>query len=125
LVSSWRRVAAFEPGVEAIDSMAAVVIISNMKAEAELLLHQRQQLDSKSFVELRIWRVPQPVRASSHQYKYSLAYVVESQCVLRYDNEAGKGDHVHRAEEGRPYEFTTPEKLLSDFWSDVDKWRSK
>ena len=26
--------------------------------------------------------------------KYSLAYVVEGECVLRYDNEAGKGDHI-------------------------------
>lgn len=105
--------------------MPGVVIISNVGAEAELLLHERHQLDSKSFVELRIWHVPQPVRASSHRYKYSLAYVVESHCVLRYDNEAGKGDHVHSADEDRPYKFTTPEKLLSDFWSDVDQWRSK
>jgi hypothetical protein len=53
------------------------------------------------------------------------AYVVESECVLRYDNEAGKGDHIHWADEDRPYKFTTPEQLLTDFWSDVDQRRSK
>ena len=93
--------------------------------KAELLLRERHQLDSKSFVELRVWRVPRSVRASGHEYKYSLAYVENGECVLRYDNEAGKGDHSHWADEDRPYNFTTPEQLLADFWSDVDTWRSK
>jgi Family of unknown function (DUF6516) len=93
--------------------------------KAELLLRERHQLDSKSFVEIRVWRVPRSVRASGHEFKYSLAYVVEGECVLRYDNEAGKGDHIHWADEDRSYNFTTPEQLLADFWSDVDTWRSK
>ena len=101
------------------------MLLSFPAVKAELLLRERHQLDRKSFVELRVWRVPRSVRASDHEYKYSLAYVVESECVLRYDNEAGKGDHIHWADEDRPYEFTTPEQLLSDFWSEVDRWRSK
>lgn len=44
--------------------------------DAELLLHERHQVDEKSFAELRIWRVPHPVRGSEPPYKYSLAYVV-------------------------------------------------
>jgi hypothetical protein len=35
------------------------------------------------------------VRGSRHQYKYRLVLVVNDDCVLRYDNEAGKGDHKH------------------------------
>jgi hypothetical protein len=93
--------------------------------KAELLLRERHQLDSKSFVELRVWRVPRSLRGSGHEYKYALAYVVEGDCVLRYDNEAGRGDHIHWAGEDRSYKFTTPEQLLADFWSDVDRWRSK
>lgn len=93
--------------------------------KAELLLRERHQLDSKSFVELRVWRVPRSVRASGHEYKYSLSYVENGECALRYDNEAGKGDHSHWGDEDRPYNFTTPEQLLADFWSDVDAWRSK
>jgi hypothetical protein len=93
--------------------------------KAELFLRERHQLDSKSFVELCVWRVPRSVRASGHEYKYSLAYVENGECVLRYDNEAGKGDHSHWADEDRPYNFTTAEQLLADFWSDVDTWRSK
>ena len=44
-------------------------------------------------------------------------------CVLRYDNEAGKGDHKHIGEDEMPYIFTSPEKLIDDFWNDVEKWR--
>jgi hypothetical protein len=51
-----------------------------------------------------------------------LVYVVAGQCVIRYDNEAGKGDHKHTGAVATPYVFTMPAKLLADFWFDVDKW---
>jgi hypothetical protein len=90
---------------------------------AELLLRERHQIAPDAFVELRIWRVPEPVRSSTHDYKYAMAYVVAGQCVIRYDNEAGKGDHKHVGAVETPYVFTTPAKLLADFWFDVDQWR--
>jgi len=46
-------------------------------------------------------------------------------CVLRYDNEAGKGDHRHVDATETAYAFTTPDRLLADFWKDVDNWRPK
>lgn len=92
-----------------------------MKAQA--LLNERHQLGPAAFVELRIWRVPQPVLESSHDLKYALAYVVDGVCVLRYDNEAGKGDHRHLGASETDYAFTTPAALLADFWKDVDQWR--
>jgi len=52
-----------------------------------------------------------------------LALVVNGNCLLRYDNETGKGDHKHIGEDEIPYIFTTPKALLGDFWNDVDKWR--
>lgn len=91
--------------------------------KAESLLHERQQLSADSFVELRIWRVPRPVPGSRHDLKYALAYVVGGVCVLRYDNEAGKGDHRHIGATETAYSFTTPAALLADFWNDVDQWR--
>lgn len=90
---------------------------------AELLLHERHQVSEDSFAELRIWRVSSPVRGSPHEYKYSLAYVVAGECVLRYDNEADKGDHRHIGSKEHPYSFHDPAQLMTDFWSDVDKWR--
>lgn len=70
-----------------------------------------------------MWQVPQSVFGSAHDYKYALAYVVLEVCVLRYDNEAGKGDHWHIGNTETPYRFTMPAQLLTDFWQDVDQWR--
>ena len=47
---------------------------------------------------------------SAHPFKYRLAYVVNEGCVLRYDNEAGKGDHRHWGDKEFDYRFSTPEK---------------
>jgi len=91
--------------------------------KAQWLLSERHQLTADSFAELRVWRVPQPVRGSSHDLKYALAYVVAGACVLRYDNEAGNGDHRHIGGVETAYTFTTPAKLMADFWNDVDQWR--
>lgn len=41
--------------------------------------------------------------------------------MLRYDNEAGKGDHRHfRGKEAR-YAFETVEKLLTAFQRDIER----
>jgi hypothetical protein len=48
---------------------------------------------------------------------------VKGICVLRYDNEAGKGDHKHVGSIETGYRFTTHTQLLADFWRDVDQWR--
>jgi hypothetical protein len=51
-----------------------------------------------------------------------MAYVAEGECMLRFDNEAGEGDHFHRGEVEEPSAFTSLEQLLADFWSVVDEW---
>jgi hypothetical protein len=91
--------------------------------KARLLLDERHQLRVDAFVEVRVWETPGPVRGSEHRLKYALAYVVEGVCVLRYDNEAGKGDHRHIGGAETAYRFTTPEQLLADFWQDVNTWK--
>ena len=64
-----------------------------------------------------------PVRGSIHKFKYRLALVADSVCVLRYDNEAGKGDHRHIGSAETRYKFVDSETLLADFWNDVEAWR--
>ncbi|MBI2295015.1 MAG: hypothetical protein HYU76_03000 [Betaproteobacteria bacterium] len=91
--------------------------------QAEPLLDERHVLSEAAFAELIVWRVPTPVRGSAHRFRYRLALVVRGACVLRYDNEAGKGDHRHVGNTEALYKFTTPEQLLADFWADVDDWR--
>lgn len=89
--------------------------------KAVLLMRERHILGPSAFVELVVWRLRAPLPGSRHVFKYRLALVIEGHCVLRYDNESGKGDHRHEGEEKRPYAFSTPERLLDDFWSDVAK----
>jgi hypothetical protein len=43
--------------------------------------------------------------------------------VLRYENEASKGNHRHVREAEESYGFTDPDALLADFWRDVEDWR--
>ena len=44
-----------------------------------------------------------------------LAYVVHGVCVIRYDNEVGKGDHRHFGGKEGVYTFTTPNRLIAEF----------
>jgi len=112
-----------QPGVGIIDNTVKQWQTSRMKAD--LLLHERSQIEIDAFVEIRVWQVPRKVRGSKHLYKYSLAFVVAGSCILRYDNEAGKGDHKHKGQSEIPYLFTSPAQLVEDFWADVDQWRSQ
>ncbi len=91
--------------------------------QAESLLDERHVLSETAFAELVVWRVPTPVRGSAHRLRYRLALVVNGECVLRYDNETGKGGHRHVGNAERPCRFTTAAQLLADFWADVEHWR--
>lgn len=90
--------------------------------KARPLLRRRVVLAPDAFVELVIWHVQEPVAPSTHEFKYRLAYVVAGTCVVRYDNERGKGDHRHLRDESTPYAFSTPDRLLADFGEDISRW---
>lgn len=104
-----------------LTTLAGVGNITNMKAK--LMLRERHVIAEDCFVEMVVWRLPEPLSGSRHGFKYRLALVVNGVCVLRYDNEAGKGDHRHQGIEERAYLFSSPQALLRDFWNDVDHWR--
>ncbi|MGE0007893.1 MAG: DUF6516 family protein [Parvibaculaceae bacterium] len=75
------------------------------------------------FADLVVWQVPEAVPGSTHGYKYRLAYIVNDVCRVRYDNERGKGDHRHLDGVEKPYVFRSLERLLADFWRDVNERR--
>lgn len=51
-----------------------------------------------------------------------LALVARGECVLRYDNEAGKGDHRHVGALEEVYEFVGPRELMADFLDAARRW---
>lgn len=91
--------------------------------KAKLVFNRRVVIADNAFAELVLWQVPEPVRGSTHNYKYSLAFVVEGKCVLRYDNEAGKGDHRHFGGQEQNYRFASVDALLADFTQDIRRWQ--
>jgi len=91
--------------------------------KANLLKRERIHISDNSFAEVVIWALSSPLPGSAHNYKYRLAYVVDEVCVLRYDNESGKGNHRHMGEAQTAYLFTTLDALLDDFWNDLTKLR--
>ncbi len=93
--------------------------------KAVQLVSTRIAYSESAFAELVLWRLPKPIEGSVHGFKYRLAYVVHGVCVLRYDNEAGKGDHRHVDGAERAYAFTTPEQLIADFQHDIERWNDE
>ena len=90
-----------------------------MKAKA--LIDTRIVYAENAFAELVLWQLPQPLASSTHRFKYRLAYVVAGECVIRYDNEAGKGDHRHIRHRESSYAFVDVDTLLTDFQRDIRK----
>lgn len=90
--------------------------------KAKSLLKERRILSETSFLDLVVWQVAQALAGSTHSFKYRLAFVVEDVCIIRYDNEAGKGNHKHLGEREVPYPFTGLRQLVDDFLADVAYW---
>lgn len=90
--------------------------------KAKQLVSNRIALSGDAFAEAVVWQLPAPLAGSTHSFKYRLAYVVGSACVLRYDNEAGKGDHCHFDSVESAYTFTTPDQLMADFFNAIERW---
>lgn len=93
--------------------------LNSMKA-AELL-RRRIPYSESAFAELVLWQLPVPLAGSPHAYKYRLADVVNGVCVLRYDNESGKGDHRHFRDKESRYTFEGVGPLLASFQRDIER----
>jgi|SRR3989344_4306418 len=89
---------------------------------AKLLFRERTVLGSNAgtFVEMRAFEVPQS-REFPDGVKYSLVFILGGECVLRYDNEHGKGHHRHFKGKEAGIDFKAIEDLAKDFLSEVEK----
>jgi Family of unknown function (DUF6516) len=99
-----------------------VGILANV--EAKLVTRYRDVAEDGTGIEFVVWKLPAPVAPSTHGYKYRLVYLVRGRRVIGFDNERGKGDHCHIGNEERPYAFGGVDKLLKDFFIEVDRWKA-
>jgi hypothetical protein len=90
---------------------------------ARLLLDEIYPLSELLVAELVAWELPRQLPGSAHRFKYRFALIAAGVCVLRYDNEAGKGDHRHVGRRQFAYRFTDMDELAVDFWKDVEAWQ--
>lgn len=91
--------------------------------KAKQLVRRKEVRADGAIVEIVIWELPESIPPCNHRFKYRLAYVVAGACVVRYDNERGKGDHRHIGNVESPYCFSGITGLLADFRNDVEGWQ--
>lgn len=83
----------------------------------------RTILAAGQFTEVVVWRLPHPVPPSIHLFKYRLVYIEDGVRVVGFDNERGKGDHMHVGGTETAYTFTGIDTLIDDFAAAVERWR--
>ena len=92
--------------------------------DATLITRFKDVAEDGSIVELVIWSLPKPIPPCQHRYKYRLVYIVEGRRVIGFDNERGKGDHIHRNNRELPYRFIDVDRLIEDFIVEVERWKN-
>ena len=92
--------------------------------KAILILDTKTVLQDGRILQRKVWKLPQPEPGRSHGFKYRLYCGKNGQTVVRYDNDAGKGDHRHvgPGELETSYQFTSLVQLLQDFAQDVERF---
>jgi len=92
-----------------------------MHMKAERIIHDKKVTD-RLIVERVVWHLPQPSEERPHGLKYRLyCGTLDGACVVRYDNEHGKGDHRHYGDDEVPYHFSSLTALLIDFRRDIER----
>ncbi|HHT9154373.1 MAG TPA: toxin-antitoxin system TumE family protein [Candidatus Tripitaka sp. YC43] len=92
--------------------------------KARLIWHDKFPDVYGNTSEIKVWGV-RPTPDKPHGYKYSLVYIVKGKRVIGYDNAEYKGDHRHYGDRIEPYKFENLEKLVEDFYSDVQRYREE
>jgi hypothetical protein len=94
-----------------------IVTMSNMKAG--LLIDRREIFLTGPSLKSRGGASPDPCVG-----RFTVSSI-DGVCVLRYDNEAGKGDHRHDGNVESVIVFSNPRQRLKDFQNDVERWNDE
>lgn len=89
--------------------------------KARLLQKSKDEFPGGVTVEIVVWELPGSTAERPHRLKYRLYCGKDGECVVRYDNETGKGDHRHYGDREERYSFVSFAKLAEDFLADVER----
>lgn len=91
-----------------------------MKAD---LLYSQKDIKGEYIRQMIVWRLEKPVLGCSHCFKYRFYFGTnDGTCLVRYDNERGKGDHKHIDGKEVSYLFKGLKQLFSDFSADIEQF---
>lgn len=62
---------------------------------ARRITQAKEVRDDGSIVAIAVWELAAALPPCTHRHKYRLYFGVPGKCLVRYDNERGKGDHRH------------------------------
>jgi hypothetical protein len=94
--------------------------------KARLIYREKYIYADGAIREMVLWQLPHKSPARPHGIKYRLYYgLADGNCIVRYVNESGKGDHKHVKGEEAPYRFTNVETLVVDFLEEIEKVRKE
>lgn len=91
--------------------------------KAKLLFRDKYVFRDGAIREMIIWQLPSTDPERLHGLKYRLYYGYPDQCLVRYDNEQGKGDHRHYGKREEPYPWVSVKQLVADFKADIEQLR--
>jgi len=92
---------------------------------ARLIYREKFIYADGSVREMVLWHLSGTSADWPHGLKYRPYYgLANGTCLVRYDNERGKGDHRHLRNKEIPYRFKNVESLVGDFLSDIEYLRS-
>lgn len=86
-----------------------------MDRKATLVIDRKDNLTDGGIIQAIVWELPVPLKGSLHRFKYRLYFGRDGICLVRFDNEQGKGDHKHIKGIESPYLFKDISTLLKDF----------
>ena len=90
--------------------------------KATLILREKFGMPDGAIIEIVIWKLPKATPDRPYGLKYRLFFGSSTgECLVRYDNENGNGDHIHFDVEEVKYKFISVQKLRADFWHDVKR----
>jgi hypothetical protein len=91
--------------------------------KAKLVIDFKNVTLEGDIIQMRVWRVPEPVPPSEHGFKYRLFYGRGAERIVGFDNERDKGDHCHLDGVEHPYRFVDLGRLIEDFIAAVEERR--
>ncbi len=92
---------------------------------ARLIFKDKYIYKDGAIREMVLWQLPVTSNERPHGLKYRLYYGYPGKCLVRYDNEQGKGDHRHYLDLENDYFWESVEKLVADFRNDIETLRGE